>query len=450
MINPTLTSLEDYETTKQNFTRFLERYENQREISTIGELCKKSYFYLAQLAILQGDHTAAIAWYERALNIFSDDSNFKIEVYLALANSYQHILEFQLAAQAFQNALTQDSFNELLEKRSELMALPLYAARLEHVSVTKGRATDLYKNAEAYYKNIVREVPNSEKAFWARIQLATVYGDQGLWDHCLALLNEALTAYPNHQKTHEIQLLVGSIYSEVKQDYINANNYFEKAIKDSSNPDLQARAHLGKGYILFKQKKNEAARKKMHWIIENFPRNGRVGSLAQFAIARSYELEKRWDRAIVEYRWLMDTYPLYPEGLYTPVHVANHFKSIRDNELASTAYLEAVQRYHDLIAKYPQSQLSALAQEFLVLCYAQKEEWDLAIRTAERLYDDFKTNPNVVMGSQLLLAQLYENNSNKKAALKIYRQFLKKFPGHPLAEQIKNKILRLVKGGIKG
>ncbi|MFQ5639887.1 MAG: tetratricopeptide repeat protein [bacterium] len=449
MINPMLTSLTQYGTAKKDFSEFLNRYENKRDIPTVAALCKKSYLYLAQIANLQGDYSDAISWYKRGLTFFPDDSKFKIEANLALAKTHQQLLELQLAAQAYQNAITQDEFNEFLKSHPQLMALPLNVARLQQLSSTNGLALVSYRQAESYYHKIVEEKSGSELAFWAMIQLANSYADQKQWEKCLTTLKTATSLYPNHQTIPEILLFVGTIYSDVKHEYLTAKSYYEKAFHESDISSVHAKAQLELGALRFKQKQNEEARKKMRWVIEEYPREGRIGAMAQLAVAHSYEQEGRWDRALVEFRWLMDTYPITPEGVYAPLHIANHFKTLGEDDMAANAFTDASERYFELISKYPQSQLSAMAQQYLAICYALSEKWEHALNAAEQLYEKYQTTPQIAMGSQILLGQLYEKNGKIDAALQIYKDFLNKFSGHPLANQVRSRITQLTGGNFK-
>ncbi len=450
MINPTLAGAEHYEDANSKFKAFLNRYEKKKNISTVADLCKKSYFLLAQLAILQSDHRSAISWYQRGLSIFPDDSKYMIQANIALANTYQQLLDLNLAAQAYQKALSEKEFDEVLLSNPQLIALPLSIARLQQLSSSNGKSIETYNDVENFYNKIVQENTDSELTFWAMMQLANSYADLNRWDNCLDIMNKTVINYPDHIKALEILLFTGDIYAEIKMDYFAAKEIYSKVVSGSDKSPVQAKAHLGLGNLLFKQNRNVEARKKMRWIIENYPREGKVGAKAQYAIAHSYEQAEQWDRALVEYRWLIDSYPLTPEGVYAPLHIANYFKALGEEDMAATAYSDATQRYYALISKYPQSQLAAIAQEYLSICYVFNEDWESAINSAEQLYKNYKTVPQIAMSSHLLLGHLYEKNSKFKEALNIYTDFVKKFSGHPLANQVRIKIKELERMGANG
>jgi len=448
MINPAIASTEHFVATATKFREFLASFESNADSSlAIAELCKRSYFYLAKLSGMQGDHRKAVSWYERSLRKFPHDNKHQIQTHLALAHVHQQLLELQLAAQSYREVVSKENFKDLLQTNLQLISIPLTIARLNHLSGMNGKGNSEYNQAVAYYTNLVSENPDSELGFWAQVQLANSYADQGDWNHCLKLLENAVQINPTNSEIYKVLLFIAEIQSEVRGNFWRSKYYYEKVIEESDDPDILAKGHFGLASLLFKQKKNDEARTSMLEILDQFPRQGQVGAKVLLAIARSYEQEQKWDRALVQYRWLMDTYPLTSAGLYAPLHIANHFKLIGEQDLAETAYMEATQRYFGLINKYPLSRVAAIAQEYLTICYTLNEEWDTALNSARQLYDNYKTVPQVMMSSLIMLGQLYEKNNEHDAALEIYEDFLRKFAGHPLASHVENRVKILKMGG---
>ena len=177
----------------------------------------------------------------------------------------------------------------------------------------------------------------------------------------------------------------------------------------------------------------------LHHVSDSNPANKSLCASSQLTLASTYELQGHWDRAIVEYRWVKEKYPATPQGLYIPLYIADYYQKHGEKQLVENSLNEAIKQYRELVKKYPKTVLAGMAQEYIIYCLSAQKNWVSAAEAAnslKRIYPGTRSE----ISSYLFLGQIYENSHQTKEARQIYNRFLKKFPHHPLASQVQNKL----------
>jgi tetratricopeptide (TPR) repeat protein len=145
-----------------------------------------------------------------------------------------------------------------------------------------------------------------------------------------------------------------------------------------------------------------------------------------------------------EYRFLAKEHETTPAGLAAMFYIARYYTEHNEPALAETAYQEAITFYQELIRKYPQSLVAAIAQEQIANCFLTQKKWDEAVTAASNI-SKILDNSVGRLSTFLLLGNIYEFTGQSKLAVKAYQEFIAQFPQHPLTGTLKEKVQRLMR-----
>ena len=445
LINPRIASAKDYQRAINAFQAIVEKYGKGQTVSNhvIKLIVEKSWLIIPELYFLQEDYKGAIAGYKAVIEANPENPQLCAAAQMSIASCYERIKQIDKAILEYQNLLSNySSINDPSSPNLQILQVPLHIARLYQQMDKASPARKQYEEAIRYYQGIANKWPKTPTAFVALNQIAATYADQRKWEKTVDVLREIVREFPDHQRVPDILLAMGNIYLELLREPSRALEVYNRILKSYPNYKNQAQVHLAIGYALLRQHKFQSAREKFKQVIQTYPKNGAVCAGAQFALGNTYELEDKWERALNEYRWVMDVYPTTPQGIYVPIYIADHYKRNNEDELAKAEYQRAINHYQRLVRKYPNSLLAAMAQNYLAMCYVRQEEWEEAIeafRTLGRAYPP----SSVTMGSYLMLGNIYEQLKDKLKAIEAYSEFVTRFPDHPLAKTVKGRIKRL-------
>ena len=205
-----------------------------------------------------------------------------------------------------------------------------------------------------------------------------------------------------------------------------------------------ARAQAAVGTIWAVQRQYDKARECYSLIFQNYNRYGELVLNARLAIAKTYEIEQRWDEAVKAYDEIMDYHPWSSVGMEAPIYVGRIYESRKNSEQASKAYERALRLYTKMIHDAPTPELAAQVKGYLALAYQRLARWDEAIRTLQEIVSQ-PTSPNRPL-ALLTLGAIYESKmSQPDQATSIYQQLIKEFPDHPLVRVAKLQLERIQK-----
>jgi len=203
------------------------------------------------------------------------------------------------------------------------------------------------------------------------------------------------------------QLMIGDLYS-LKKNYTEARLEFQKAV----GPDKELSAQ------------------------------------AELAIAKTYELEGHWDKALAVYKSIMQDYPITSSGFSVPIYLAGHLAASEDQKAyADEAYANALAFYQGIAVKYPKSMLEYDALRMMAICQLNRKDWSGTLNTLGEIilkYPVGKALQEAVNGINLLcVTKLHDYDRG----INIYKQFIQKYPNHMVDPFLKKMIkdLQLLK-----
>ncbi len=182
-----------------------------------------------------------------------------------------------------------------------------------------------------------------------------------------------------------------------------------------TNLAVEAEFNIARLYIV--KEEYDKARTQIQKILDKYSKSEGVCSEALFLKGNSYELENKWDAALLQYKKLMQEYPITLRGLDIPIYIAQHYKVKYQPDKMVAALQEAAVHYQALAAKYPKSPLAYRAHMLLAQCYIELKDWQNAVSTFSSIADTYKDKVNAD-GVLLNMALIYERELKDKVKAK--------------------------------
>ncbi len=222
--------------------------------------------------------------------------------------------------------------------------------------------------------------------------------------------------------------------------YEKAISRFEKIIR--KYPDLtQAKEAQFKIAQLYVAREDfPGAIKEFEKTIRNYPDDIMLCAKAQFAIGNCYQQQGDWDKALIAYRKVFSDYKDTPFGLEVPLYIARYYERNEQNVNARKAFREAIKEYKKIIKEHPKSQGAYIVQDYIAFCYLSLQDWPNAIKSLNKLINDFPKTPKTAQ-ALITMGALYQNQLKQpKRAISVYQKFLKDYPKHKLVYAIQKRL----------
>ncbi|MBI3323720.1 MAG: tetratricopeptide repeat protein [Candidatus Omnitrophica bacterium] len=217
---------------------------------------------------------------------------------------------------------------------------------------------------------------------------------------------------------------------------------FNRVIEKAPGTMWAARSYLVIGSLHATQKRFEEARQAYQLILQNYNQYKELSLDARLAIAKTYEAENNWNKAVKSYYDLTDYYPWSRTGLEAPLYIAAMDEKRQEREAATKAYQTAVRHYTKLMPDAPNPELANQAKSYLALAYQRLGEWEQAIGVLEELSVSLpEANRPLVL---LTLASIYQMKlGSATKAEEIYTKLIQEFPDHPMGKVAKAQLASL-------
>lgn len=194
-----------------------------------------------------------------------------------------------------------------------------------------------------------------------------------------------------------------------------------------SNLALNAEFNIARLYIV--KKEYAKARAQLKQLLNQYSAQSKaISSEIVFLTGNSFEIENKWGLALLQYKKIMQEYPITTRGINIPIYIAQHYKIKYQPDKMIGAYQEAISHYKALAGQYPGSALSFNAEALVAQCYIAMKEWASAIDAFNNLIAAYKSkiNMDTVMLDMALIYQR-ELKDNIKAK-EILERLIKDYP----------------------
>lgn len=230
---------------------------------------------------------------------------------------------------------------------------------------------------------------------------------------------EKIFKNPNASPPRELQRIVSALDTFAKK--------YSKNILS-----VEAEFSIAKLYIV--KEEYEKARSVLKELINKYNKSEPACAEALFLIGNSYEIQNKWQEALLQYKKIMQQYPVTIRGLNVPIYIAQHYKIKYQPDLMISALQEAIAYYKGLSAKYPLTPLAFNTDILVAQCYMAMKEWQSAINALNHVVETYKNKLNA---EQILLniAVIYEQQlKNRDKAKETLQKFIKDYPKSKLTK----------------
>ena len=273
-------------------------------------------------------------------------------------------------------------------------------------------STTQLRRAESYYNKFVVDFPGTKLEVASHANLSRLYRDAGQWEKAIAELTalDRLGNPDNPMIQFEIADITGAKLGRTDKALELYTRLRQRINKDDTlnYPLLQFKISI----MLMQKGQYTEARKRLVEVKRDYPLFYAGSPPAQLTIARSFELEGKWNRAEVEYNLLIEKHPGSDEAMSTYLHIADYY---RENDRAAEAdrwYRKAEEHYDRMSVRGAGTLLEAKALIFKADLYQRRGDLE---ETAAILLGLFSKYPQSEPGRRAM-AQ----------AIDIYRQDLGK------------------------
>ncbi len=307
--------------------------------------------------------------------------------------------------------------------------------------ILRGReslAADAFNEARSYWRHWEEEWPGSRTAVRAASLVAESFSVEQRWIEAIDSYKRFDSVYGDEDNRAALWLTMAGVYGERLGRTADARTYYGKVSEAYSSRIAGATADVALAQDDVGSGRYSQARQRLESVIARFNDEEAVAATATYHIAKSFELEGRWDEAMPHYRTLSSRYPATMYGLAAPLHVADHFSRAGEAAAAATALSVAADAYERVTRDFAGTPAELMARNNLVETRLRQEHWRQAaealVESAERFSES-----RASAGMLLQAADLYSGKlGDDDAARSLLESVIHLYPGEAggdIAEQ---------------
>lgn len=291
-------------------------------------------------------------------------------------------------------------------------------------------AREHYLRAETYYRELMTQYPKTDLGTAARTTLAALYSATDQPDAAIAQLRQVTDS--SGVISIPAALQIAEIQATTKKNYKGALEILDPLLvrvqglpaRDRSK-DLEPLIMLKQAMVKLEQRRFAETRARLDEISDKFPRFFDAYPTAQLAKARSFDLEGNWDRAVTEYRFLIEHYQGSDEAMSTYLYLERHFAEDRRPAEADRWYRQGLQDYDTMISRGGPNAAKALT--FKADLFRQRKEWVDAAATLEELfnkYSDTRLGRQAILTASVLYREKLKDSKKADVLVEQYKKSL--------------------------
>jgi tetratricopeptide (TPR) repeat protein len=318
----------------------------------------------------------------------------------------------------------------------DVLDSPLLAAKIYRDVKSRNEFKNQISSAIDYYIDIISVYDGTPLADAAIGKLASAFLLGDLADSAVAVL-EAITDPETGKVPALIRFNIGSIQQNNLRDYGAAERTYRIFIEDYPDDRLAISAQMGIGISLYYQKNYDRARYELS-LLDDYPY---VPSMliaeARYLTAVCFEEEGKWDRALGEYDFVWANHAATQRGIGIPLRIAEYYLKGGKEELATQSFAEAEKDYEKLADTYAaRPDIASSAMGYLIRCYVLQEKWEEAVEELKTMFIKYPKTSSGYSALPLAADILAKKLNRPSEALELLRQYLDKYPGSPVQDQI--------------
>ncbi len=316
-----------------------------------------------------------------------------------LGKSYQASGLWDSALVVYNGVLEQfyPPVDELGDVLISLFNLPNHIYKVENLSGNKERAEIEYNRAIEYYSGLVNAFADTKIEKSSRASLARLYEHTNDIEKEIEQLTHMLDS--SSVTYTSVRLKIAELYGVKLKQFNRSLGMYDEILSDlefkkTEDTLFRAVVHFKKAMVRMAMKDYSDARKILFEIKENYRSYFSGNPKAQYAIARSFELENNWGRAEVEYNYLIENYRGSDEAMASLLYVAEYLeKEGRVEE--SRRWFENAEKYYNQVASLGKGTVTeAIAMIYQADLFQSQDKWDKSAEVLLQIFDKYsQTEP---------------------------------------------------------
>jgi len=392
--------------------------ENDAIRDDMTRMAVRAQLQIARLHLASRKPDLAIAAYTRIGDEIPVAMQDEIQARLELALTYrsQEMYDSTIAV-----------YNRLLEKYyppldpgnriySDIIAIPIDRLKIVR-AVKEPEDTDrAVREAVEYYARLRNDFPDNDKLVRAAyVNASRVYSMTEQWDKAIGQLQQITDS--TGATDVAAMFMIANIYGSPMREPQKAIRMYRDIIDRDPDSTIIGNSMLRLGAALCSREKYEEGRRVLAELKKKFERFPVLTAPAQYYYAQSFDAQKRWDRALSEFQWLMENHPYTEEAFKAALYIPRHFAREGDEKLALIWY-ERGERFFQDAARIKQGERAEMvAYTYLADLYRLQERWNKALETLEKIH---ALSPKSRLGAEAMYfaaAVAYQNlNDSIRAA----------------------------------
>lgn len=394
---------------------------NSVEHRELQHLVFKSSTHLSQLFYSSKKFDTCIAILNRLISRVELENHQLLAAQINLGQALQAFGSWDSALVVYNEAV--ERFYPPVDDSGEvilsLFNLPAHIFRVVNLVGDSTTARRKFTKAEQYYSDLVTGFPGTQLSVAARASLARLYDETRQWEKEIAQLSAVLDSASSTTQTSPvnltIQIRIADIYGAKMKDLTRALKLYNEILNGLESSDSLVRPLVLFKISLVKMEQGEyaGARKMLVDLKDDYPYFFAATPMAQYAVARSFELEGNWNRAEIEYTYLIENYRGSNEAMATYLYIADLLEQQGRRRESARWYSEAEQYYDEVAALARGTAVEARALVYKADLYRQMENWNSAAQILLELFDRY---PQSEPGRRALLkaSDIYRKQLNEK------------------------------------
>ncbi len=361
------------------------------ERSELGEIAFRAATRLSQLYYIQRQSDSAVVVLNRLLNTVELSGLARISGYLNYGRTLQASGNWDSALTVYQYAV--DNFYPPLDAEGRIVTnlfdLPGQILGIYNRLGDSLSAVMALDHAEYYYRDLIKDYPNTDLAIASHGNLANLYERTNRWKKAIEELRYVVDS--TGAVTPTARRHIADIHARYTGEPDLAITEYKDLLQSLSGPDTLNRPNIlyriGLTYI--DMKAGDSARKALVDIKNLYPRFYESNPAVQLAIARSFELQDNWDRAETELKFLLEKFPASEQALSTHLYLADKYAEQGRTTEADRMQERAEATYDRLAASRPGTPSEALALKYKAELYRRRADWPGTVKVLTSIFDKF-------------------------------------------------------------
>ncbi len=394
------------------------------------------------------EYGRSIEYFDRYASNSQKDSQRRNDALLRLGDSYFVTSKYWPAMEAYNKAIENNVSNSdyaFFQKAISYGFVDRNETKIEELNTfinryprSSYRDDALYELGNTYvannnttkavesYNKLIRDVPNSSYASKALLRQGLIYYNNNEGNKALERLKKVVADYPNTPEANQAISSARMVYIDLGQtdeyaNWVRGLDFVEVTDADLDNTTYEAAENQ---YL-----NNNTSRAILGFekYLDQFP-NGLNAISSNFYLAQLYFREDDKDKSIKHYKYIVDK----PRNEFTERSLSR----LSQIHLEKSEYKEAIPLLKQLEGQTDSEQNLIYAQSNLMKSYSERDDYNNAVRYAEKVLANNNIEDKVKSDAQVIIARAALQTGDENRAKTAYTEVQKIAKGELAAEAL--------------